>query len=94
MMSVSNGIAIDSLGKLRSTALRKQLGCDDEFTFSPGFVTTKGAAHQELHVDSPDAYQVKKGKGSYILHLPLSVEGLTLRVANLRNQVQAQLDGP
>jgi hypothetical protein len=94
MMSVSGGYAFDSFGVLLSRALMKELDSEEEFRFFPGFVTTRGAAHQELHVDSPLAFQVKKGNASYILHMPLSIEGLTLRIANLDDQVQAQLDGP
>ena len=94
MMSVSGGYAFDSFGVLLSRALMQALNSEQEFRFFPGFVTTRGAAHQELHVDSPLAFQVKVDKASYILHMPLSVEGLTLRVANLDEQVQAQINLP
>ena len=88
VMSVSGVIAIDSLGKLLSKSLKNELNSADEFTFFPGFVSTKSAAHQELHVDSTIAYKEKNKEGSYILHMPLSVEGLTLWIANLSDGTQ------
>jgi hypothetical protein len=93
-MSVSGITVIDSLGKLLSTALKAQVGGEKDFQFAPGFVSTRGAAHQELHVDSPVAYQAKEGNGGYILHMPLTTEGLTLRIANLDDGIQAQMNGP
>ena len=94
LMSGSGVMTLDSFGKLLTQALMKVLGSTDDFVFLPGFVSTRKAAHQELHVDSPVAFQVKKGNGSYILHMPLSVEGLTLRIGNLDDQVASQLEKP
>ena len=94
VMSVSGMYTLDTIGKLISNALMNVLGRSEEFTFYPGFVTTRSAAHQELHVDSSHAFKVEAGKGSYILHMPLSVEGLSLRIANLDDDLQAQLQGP
>ena len=64
------------------------------FRFNLGFVSTRSATYQEFHIDTPLAYKVEEGNGSYILHMPLSVEGLTLRVANLDDGVQAQINRP
>jgi hypothetical protein len=88
VMSVSGMYLLDSFGAMLISTLKEALESSDEFTFHPGFVSTKGAAHQELHVDSPLAYKVAASKQNYILHMPLSVEGLTLRIANVEDGVE------
>jgi hypothetical protein len=91
-MSVSGMYLLDSFGALLSSCLRELVESEDEFTFHPGFVSTNGAAHQEVHVDSVLAYKGDTAKQNYILHMPLSTEGLVLRIANVADSVEEVIE--
>ncbi len=92
VMSVAGVYTLDSFGTMLTASLKEALETEDEFSFHPGFVSTKTAAHQEIHVDSPLAYKVEKDKQNYILHMPLTVEGLSLRIANVDVKVEEVIE--
>ena len=48
----------------------------------PGYVVTNATAHQELHVDCEDVFTMKKNE-CFIYHVPLSPEGMSIRVADI-----------
>ena len=52
---------------------------------TPGFVQTTIPSHQDLHLDRTDVNFETPGH-SYILHVPLDVEGMQLRLGKLDDQ--------
>ena len=59
----------------------------DFITMTPGFVQTTSPTHQHLHLDTKDVNFNKAGH-SFILHVPLEVEGMHLRLGKFNEKSQ------
>lgn len=63
----------------------------EDYVCYPGFVLTRKAYHQELHIDE-DTSMDKNGQPILVVHVPLCLEGMNLRVHYLEDGIQRTSD--
>lgn len=86
-LNVQERIAIGGIISMIQKALFEKIGIEYK-DVKPGFVTTGEASHQLLHVNSKRAFANNVvGTCSMILHVPLSSEGLWLRLGLVVNGI-------
>ena len=86
-LNVQERIAIGGITSMIQKALFQKMKVEYK-NVSPGFVMTGEATHQLLHVDSKRAFDNNvEGTCSMILHVPLSSEGMWLRLGSVVNAI-------